>query len=301
MSVLDRRRFLTGAAAGAVGAVASAQSWCKAAPWWSISPGKENEMARIPIALQVYSVREEAAKDLAGVLAKVAEMGYEGVEFAGLYDHTPAEARKMLDDNGLKCAGTHIGLNTLLGDEFEKSIEMHQTLGNKFPIVPGLGEEYRNSAEAWRKTADLFNELADKLAPYGMRTGYHNHAIEFKPMDGQIPWDVFFGNTKPEVVMQLDTGNAMSGGGDPVSILEDYPGRAGTIHLKPYSPSLAQENPHAGFRPAIGEDETPWEKILGLCEAAGATEWYIVEYESDKYPPMEAVEKCLQALKAMGR
>jgi sugar phosphate isomerase/epimerase len=301
MNGIDRRRFFTTAAAGAAGLITTAQGRGKAAPWPRISPERENGMARIPIALQVYSVRHDAAKDLAGVLAKVAEMGYEGVEFAGLYDHSPADVRKMLDDNGLKCTGTHIGLDTLLGDQFDKSIEMHQALGNKFPIVPGLAEQYRNSADAWRKTADLFNELADKLEPHGMRTGYHNHSIEFQPMDGQVPWDVFFGNTKDAVVMQLDTGNAMSGGGDPVAILEKYPGRAGTIHLKPYSPSLAKDNPHAGFRPAIGEDETPWERVLGLCEEQGGTEWYIVEYESDKYPPMEAVEKCLQALKAMGR
>ena len=301
MAELDRRRFISGTAAGVAGLIAAAQSGGNTAPWPRISPERENEMARIPIALQLYSVRHEAAEDLAGVLTKVAEMGYEGVEFAGLYDHSPADARKMLDDNGLKCAGTHIGLDTLLGDQFEASIEMHQTLGNKFPIVPGLGEQYRNSADAWKKTAGLFNELAEKLKPYGMRTGYHNHSIEFQAMDGEIPWDIFFGNTVDDVVMQLDTGNAMSGGGDPVAILEKYPGRAATIHLKPYSPSLAKENPHAAFRPAIGEDETPWEKVLGLCEAQGKTEWYIVEYESDKYPPMEAVEKCLQALKAMGR
>jgi len=301
MAELDRRRFISSTAAGVAGLIACAQSGGNTAPWPRISPERENEMARIPIALQVYSVRDEAAKDLAGVLAKVAAMGYEGVEFAGLYDHSPADVRKMLDENGLKCAGTHIGLDTLLGEQLEASLETHQTLGNKFPIVPGLGEQYRNSADAWKKTAGIFNELAEKLKPHGMRTGYHNHSIEFQAMDGEIPWDVFFGNTVDDVVMQLDTGNAMSGGGDPVAILEGYPGRATTVHLKPYSPSLAKENPHAGFRPAIGEDETPWEKVLELCETTGGTEWYIVEYESDKYPPMEAVEKCLQALKAMGR
>jgi sugar phosphate isomerase/epimerase len=301
MREMDRRCFISGAAASAAGLIASAQGRGQAAPQPRISPERENEMARIPIALQVYSVRHDAAEDLAGVLAKVAEMGYDGVEFAGLYDHSPADVRKMLDDDGLKCAGTHIGLDTLLGDQFEASIEMHQTLGNKFPIVPGLPENRRNSKQAWLDTAKLFNELAEKLKPHGMRTGYHNHSIEFQPMEGELPWDTFFGNTVAEVVMQLDTGNAMSGGGDPVAMLEKYPGRATTVHLKPYSPSLAKDNPHAGFRPAIGEDETPWEKVLGLCEEQGGTEWYIVEYESDKYPPMEAVDKCLQALKAMGK
>ncbi len=262
---------------------------------------RETKMARIPIALQVYSVRNEAAKDLPGVLKAVAKMGYEGVEFAGYYGWSGGDVRKMLDDNGLKCAGTHIGLETLLGDEFEKSVEFHRTIGNKFPIVPGLAEEYRSSREAWLKTAEIFNELADKLAPLGMRTGYHNHTAEFQPLDGELPWDTLAGHTKQAVVMQMDTGNAMGGGADPVPFLERYPGRSGTVHLKPYSVSLAKQDAAAAYSPLIGEDELPWADIFRICETTGGTEWCIVEYESDKYPPMEAVDLCLQKLKEMGK
>jgi len=102
-------------------------------------------MARIPIALQLYSVREECAKDLVGTIKAVAEMGYEGVEFAGYYGRDAKELRGILDDFRLKVAGTHIGINTLLGDELEKTVEFNSILGNKFLIVPGLPEEYRNS------------------------------------------------------------------------------------------------------------------------------------------------------------
>ncbi|MGC8834651.1 MAG: sugar phosphate isomerase/epimerase family protein, partial [Armatimonadota bacterium] len=139
-------------------------------------------MGKIPIALQLYSVREDAAKDTAGVLAAVAKMGYEGVEFAGYYGHSAQDLRKMLDDNGLRVAGTHIGLDTLLGDEFEKTVEFNQILGNKFLIVPGLPPERTSSADAWKRTAEIFNEIAEKLKPLGMYTGYHNHAMEFKPL-----------------------------------------------------------------------------------------------------------------------
>ena len=300
MSPLDRRRFLSAAVSGAAGLLA-AHHLPQAALAAGSSDERKTRMARIPIALQLYSVRDEAAKDLPGVLKAVAKIGYEGVEFAGYYGHSPEDLRRLLDDNGLRCAGTHIGLETLLGDEFEKSVEFHKTIGNKFPIVPGFAEQYRNSRAAWRKTADLFNELADKLAPLGMRTGYHNHNIEFQPLDGELPWDTFFGNTKPAVVMQFDVGNAMSGGANPVTFLERYPHRAATVHAKPYSPSLDKDNPGAGFRPIIGEDEAPWAEIFRLCETAGDTEWYIVEYESDKYPPMQAVDLCLRKLKEMGK
>ena len=181
-------------------------------------------MPSIPIGLQLYSVREDCERDLPGTLAAVAEMGYAGVEFAGYYGRGARELRGMLDDLGLRCCGTHIGLNTLLGDEQAKTVAFNQELGNPYLIVPGLPEERRNSRAAWLGTAHIFNEIAEQLKPHGMRTGYHNHWVEFQPLDGELPWDTFFGNTAPGVIMQLDTGNALHGGADPVPYLSRYPG-----------------------------------------------------------------------------
>ena len=101
--------------------------------------------------------------------------------------------------------------------------------------------------------------------------------------------------------MQLDMGNALNGGADLVEILEKYPGRSGTVHLKPYTMSDDKADGHAGFCPIIGEDSVPWDDIFRVCETTGGTKWYIVEYESDAFPPLEAVERCLKALKAMGK
>ena len=98
-------------------------------------------MSNIPIGLQLYSVRDDCEIDLPSVLKAVGGMGYDGVEFAGYYGRTASELRQMLDDNGLKCCGTHTGLETILGDELEKTIAFNQTLGNKFLIVPGLPRE----------------------------------------------------------------------------------------------------------------------------------------------------------------
>ena len=250
-------------------------------------------MARVPIALQLYSVREDCQRDLPGTLAAVAKMGYEAVEFAGYYDYAAADLRKMLDDLGLKVAGTHIGLDTLLGDALEPTVEFNRTLGNRFLIVPGLAEERRGSRAAWLDTARVFNEIAARLQPLGMKTGYHNHHIEFTPMDGELPWDTFFGNTDAQVVMQLDTGNALHGGADPVPFLERYPGRALTVHLK--------EQSKTNDKALIGEGEVRWSDLFGLCETTGGTEWYIVEQESYAHPPLECVERCLQNLRQMGK
>jgi sugar phosphate isomerase/epimerase len=250
-------------------------------------------MGRIPIAVQLYSIRKDCERDLPGTLAAVAEMGYDGVEFAGYYGRTAETLWGMLDDLGLRVAGTHIPLDTLLGDQLAETIAFNQVLGNKYLIVPGLPEARRNSRAAWLETAGIFDEVAAQVADAGMVVGYHNHHIEFTAMGGELPWDTFFGNTRPEVVMQVDIGNALHGGGDPVPYIARYPGRAVTVHLKEY----AADNPEA----LVGEGDVDWAQVFALCESVGGTEWYIVEQESYPYAPLECVDRCLQALRAMGK
>ncbi len=253
-------------------------------------------MAKIPIALQMYSLREDSARDFPAMLKVAADAGYEGVEFAGYHGLEAKELRTILDDLGLKVAGTHAGLDTLLDDEFEKTVEFNKIIGNENLIVPGLPDEYRESIDAWKGAAALLNELAEKLEPHGMVTGYHNHWVEFQPApDGVLPWDAFFGTAREDVVMQVDTGNAMYGGGDPVVYLEKYPGRAKTVHLK----ELREPKEFAVF---IGDGDVAWDDILRLCTTVGGTEWFIVEQES--YPegatPVESVARSLRNLRAMG-
>ena len=247
----------------------------------------------IPIALELYSVRDDCAKDPAGVIAQVATMGYKGVEFAGYHGKKAEELRKILDDNGLKCCGTHTGLNTILGDELMKTIEFNTIIGNQFLIVPGLPGEYTSSRQGWQKAAKLFSEASQRAKPHGMYVGYHNHSIEFKPLDGEMPWDTFFGNTPKDVVMQFDTGNAMHAGAEAAPFIEKYPGRALTVHLKEFSKT--------NDKALVGEGDIPWATIFNLCETVGATQWYIVEQESYAYPPMECVARCLENLRKMGK
>ena len=271
---ISRRAFASAAGLGLAGALQSARK-------------------KIPIAVQLYSVRTLCAQDLPGTVAGVAKLGYQGVEFAGYYKRSAQELRKLLDDNGLKCCGTHTGIDTLLGDNLAKTIEFSKTLGNIHLIVPGLPEKYRNSANAWRETAKVFNEISEKAKPQGMRVGYHNHSIEFKALDGQIPWDVFFGNTNKDVVMQLDIGHIVHGGGDPVKVLKQYRGRAKTVHVKEYSSTKKDA--------IVGEGEVKWKEVLPLCEKIGGTEWYIIEEESGAYPGLEGIDKSLKNLHALGR
>ena len=170
--------------------------------------GPELKKPRL-IGLQLYSVRDDCAKDLPGVLKAVAKMGYTGVEFAGYYGRRAKELRQMLDEDGLKCYGTHIPPDTLLGDNLAKTIEFNQILGNKMLVVPWIPTERRNTKEKIIETAKLFSEIAAKLKPSGMTLGYHNHMDEFKPVGGEVPFDTFFSHTDKSVAIQFDTGNVV--------------------------------------------------------------------------------------------
>ena len=144
------------------------------------------------------------------------------------------------------------------------------------------------------ETGKLFSELAAKVKSRGLLVGYHNHHHEFTAGAGGVtPWELFYRNTSPDVVLQMDTGNAYHGGGDVLDYLRRHKGRSVTVHLKPFS----KTNPVA----TIGEDDTDWKAVFAACEGGGATEWYIVEHESDPKSPMNAIRKCLEGLKKLGK
>jgi sugar phosphate isomerase/epimerase len=251
-------------------------------------------MSRIKIAVQLYSIRDECTKDFRKAIEAVAKMGYEGVEFAGFYGWKAEELRDLLRDLDLEVAGAHIGIDTLMGEELEKTIKFHKTLGNRYLIVPGLPENMRNSKEAWINTAKLFNEVSNKVNPEGLKVGYHNHTIEFQRFEERTALEVFLKNTVPEVIIQLDIGHIMRAGLSADDVLEYVKlaqGRLATIHLKEYS----SKDKNA----LIGEGEIKWKELFKLCETVGETEWYIVEQEAYKYSPMECIKMDLENLKRM--
>ena len=245
---------------------------------------------KIPIGLELYSVRMELPKDFAGVIEAIGKMGYDGVEFAGyhLWDKKPAELRKLLDDNGLKCCGTHTPLVTLEGDNLKKTADLHHTLGNKFLICPSLGAK---DAAGWKFLAGKFNDIAARAKEMGMLVGYHSHAGDYKKFDGKTSWEIFFDNTDADVVHQLDTGNTLDGGADPLTLIKKYPGRTKTTHIKE----------HGGAAGApVGEGTIDWKPLLEAFETVGGTEWYIIEHETGKVP-LESVKASLDNFRKIAR
>ena len=277
-TTVTRREFL-----GAIGAAGVTLGLGAA----SLARGADSK--KIPVGLQLYSVREQCQKDLPGTLAAVAKIGYPGVEFAGYYGRSAKDLRKLLDDNGLVACGTHTPYESVQGDKLKETVEFNRIIGNKFLIVPWMNEA--KAKQEWLDRAKLFNEIADKIKPEGMWVGYHAHQHDFTKIDGVTAWDLFFGNTKAEVVMQLDTSNCCEGGADPVAVLKKYPGRARSIHIKAYG---------GGPDAVIGEDKVAWKDVFAFCETKGKTQWYVLEHESSK-DPLDAVRRSYEALKKMGK
>jgi sugar phosphate isomerase/epimerase len=274
----SRRHFV--ATAGAVGAGIAV----------GLAPANAAESRKkIPVGLQLYSLRAECQKDLPGTLVEVSKIGYKGVEFAGYHNRTAKELRKMLDDNGLVTEGTHTPYESIQGEKLMETIEFNHTIGNRFLIVPWMNET--KSREEWMDRAKLFNEVAEKLKPEGMSVGYHAHAHDFHKIGDVSAWDLFFGNTSKEVIMQLDTSNCRDGGADPVEVLKKYPGRARTIHIKAHG---------AGPEAVIPEGDINWKEVFAFCEGQGKTEWYVVEHETSKNP-LAAVKHTFESLKELGK
>jgi sugar phosphate isomerase/epimerase len=246
----------------------------------------------VPIALQLYSVRQECAQDFFGVLEQVAKMGYAGVEFAGYHGKSAAEIKKVLDDLGLVCEGTHTGMDAFNDENFEATVELHKTLGTTFAIIPGIAESKRNSVEACRETCAWLTELVAKLEPHGLRTGFHAHDGDMKPLEnGQSAWQLIAAGTPHSFIMQYDTANGLMGGADPVQPIRDNPGRNASLHLKGW------EGDHAAL---VGEGSIDWNAVFDAAENGGGVQWYVVEHE-ELEGSIEAVDKCLQNLRAMGK
>jgi sugar phosphate isomerase/epimerase len=175
------------------------------------------------------------------------------------------------------------------GDKLKETVEFNRIIGNKFIIVPWMNEA--KSKQEWLDRAKLFNDIADTIKSEGMSVGYHAHQHDFNKIDGVSAWDLFFGNTKAEVIMQLDTSNCREGGADPVAVLKKYPGRARSIHIKSHG---------AGPEAVIGEGDIDWPAVFAFCEGEGKTEWYVVEHETSK-KPLDAVKRNFEALRAFGK
>jgi sugar phosphate isomerase/epimerase len=252
------------------------------------------EKKHIPIGLELYSVRDGLKKDLMGTVRGVAKLGYECVEFYAPYYEwtldTAKDVRKELDALGVHCYSTHNSSQSFTADGIGKTIELNQALGARYVVLASAGQV--KDIDGWKRVADTLNTANATLAGYGLHAGYHNHALEWKPVDGQKPMELLAANTEKSVVLQLDVGTCVETGNDPVAWVEANPGRIRSMHCKEWSPEK-------GYRVLFGEGVAPWKKLFAAAESNGGIEYYLIEQEGADYSEMETAERCLAAYRKL--
>jgi sugar phosphate isomerase/epimerase len=251
-------------------------------------------MAQIPIALQMYTLRNETGRDFAGTLREVVRIGYAGVEFAGTGGLSAAELRRLLDDLNLRAAGSHTGLEVLEKNPNE-ALDYNQEIGSEFIVCPYLPENRRQSADDYRSVAALLNQVGAVCKGRGLQLCYHNHDFEFRPFDGRYGLDILLSATDPDLVKaEVDTYWVKKAGVDPVDYLRQYAGRCPLVHLKDMTPDESRTFAE------VGEGTMDWPAIFAAAEAGGAR-WYIVEQDTCRRAPLESVAISLRNLEKMGK
>jgi sugar phosphate isomerase/epimerase len=245
---------------------------------------------QLPVGLELYSVRDELAKDLMGTVRAVAKLGYEVVEFYSPYfQWTPDYARQvrsLLDELNIKCLSTHNSRAALEPEGLKKSIELNQILGSKSIVMASPGKVANQ--DDWKKLAEILSAAAETLKPLKMRAGYHNHQLEFMEREGFRPMPFLAANTPKDVTLQFDVGTCMEAGYDPIAWINANPGRIRSLHLKDWG-----KGPDRGYHVLFGEGDTPWKGVLDAAEKVGGAEFYLIEQEGSRYSSLETVEKCL--------
>jgi sugar phosphate isomerase/epimerase len=243
------------------------------------------------IALQLYTLREQASEDFVGMLKRVAEAGYGAVEFAGYGGLETAELRTIIDDLGLRAISSHVPFQRM-ETEPGAVLEELRVLGCEYAVVPGIPKEMRGK-ESLPYLIERFNQWGAACKSAGLRFGYHNHGWELESMNGSTMLDQLATRTDPALVdLQIDIYWALVGGADPVELIRRVGGRVPTLHAKELARGAGQKDT------TIGDGVTPWPELLAVAKAAG-TEWFIVEQEDDPTNAYRDIRRSLANLQQL--
>jgi sugar phosphate isomerase/epimerase len=196
------------------------------------------------IGLETYAVRNAMQQDPDRTLAAVRAIGYTDVELLwsfNLFGRTPAQVAAVLKNEGLRAPSAHMSGETIFVG-WERSLETAKLLGHEYLFVPDFDGWTKQTLDDWRQWADRFNAAGAVARRAGIWLGFHNESGHQKPIDGQIPLDVFIQRLDPAVTrLQLDVGNMVMGGGDPMQYLQKYPDRFWSFHLKDSVPDRSSD------------------------------------------------------------
>jgi sugar phosphate isomerase/epimerase len=285
--MFNRRSFLVSAGAGmAVGSLVTNIAFAAG--------------SKIPLGIQMWTVKAEAEKDLEGTLRKLYALGFREIEFAGYYGKSAADIGKLLKSIGLTPVSTHAGAD-LIASSGEQVIADAKTLGLKYIICSSPMSDAAKAkldwgkkmdaldAGDWKLNAELFNKFGKQVKAAGMQFGYHNHHVEFKKFDGKTGFDTLFASTDADLVkIELDVGWAVAASQDPVAILNKYKGRVVALHVKDIGKLDA--DPHKATTVAVGEGTIDWKKVIGTAHANGVKHYFYEQEEPYTRPIMDSAK-----------
>jgi sugar phosphate isomerase/epimerase len=262
----DRREFLKTMSAVGLAGAGLAAAGCGAA-----AAGRRLDR----IGVQLYTVRSQMADSVEQTLERVAQVGYDEVEFAGYYGRSPQQIRALLDGAGLSAPSGHMQLEALESD-WDASLDLAGTIGHEYLVVASIAPENRTTLDDYRRMAERFNAVGERAQSAGLTFAYHNHAFEFEPLEGQVPWDVLLEATDPALVkIELDLYWITVGGGDAAGMLQAHPGRFHLVHVK----DMAADRSMA----AVGAGTLDFAAMFALREQAGI-QHYFVEHDNPDDP-----------------
>lgn len=266
------------------------------------------------VGIQLYSLREDMMKNPLETLKALAKMGYKNVEHANyinrkFYGYSPADFKKILDDLGMKMPSGHTVMGPQHWDESKKdftdlwkyTVEDAAQLGQQFVISPSMDSRYRKSYDDLKNFMDIFNKCGELCSKYGMKFGYHNHDFEFREkLNGETLYDIILKNTDPNlVIQQLDTGNLYNGGAKAIDLVQKYPGRFASLHVKDEIPATGGQERYEST--ILGKGIVNVKDVIDTVRKHSKKVHYIIEQESYQgIAPLECAKENLAMMKKWG-
>lgn len=245
------------------------------------------------VGIQLYSVRQEMQRDLPATLARLAEIGYREVEFAGYFGRTPADVRLLLERYRLSAPSAHLPYE-LLRTGWDRALDDALAAGHGYVTIPWTPVEQRRTLDGWRRVAEEFNRAAERARGRGLRFAYHNHDFEFVRVGDVVPFDVLLAATDPALVsFEMDVYWVTRAGGDPLAYIRQHPTRFTMLHVKD---SAGPPN-HAMVD--VGAGTIDFAAILRLdAEQRHAVQHVFVEHDQPA-DPMAFAKKSFDYLSAL--
>ncbi|HYC30197.1 MAG TPA: sugar phosphate isomerase/epimerase family protein [Chitinophagaceae bacterium] len=251
------------------------------------------------IGLQLYTLRDQLSKDVAGVIAQVAQLGYQEVEtfaYANRKQHgmSIAEFDQLLKKNNLQTPSGHYSLRSFLfqdkDDEMKQVIEDAKQLGQQYVVVPYLQAEDRQTLDAYKKLAARLNHGGQMCRDAGMQLAYHNHNFEFQPMDGSTGFDVLLNDTDKSLVQfEMDLYWVSYAGKDPIALMKKNPGRFSLWHVKDMDKTSERHFTE------VGNGVIDFKKIFDCKKKAGMQHFFVEQDVSAA--PLQSIKTSIDYLK----